>query len=441
MSIFHAGISKQLKALLSPRIARVASVSSLTYIGSFGAAKLLAYVIPLILAVLMPSADYVAVEYALTIGSIGGMLLGLGLPSAIPQFALYMRPPVPLTDLAGLQAATLGGGMAVLGFIGAILGVSLHWTLIPLMICTYIFQYAGYQYALTKTQPSVAVWISNLTLMIVFFSIGAGWVVATVAGTSLMFAATIFLGALTLIAAGVVGASAWRSLAPQPLKRLRQALSFGVPVAFNGMVATWSVSAIRVYAEWELPKGQAAALLFDFRLASILITAHVLISTAVFKQLYVIEAKRLDRLLSVYAIAAMFVVLFFNFAMDFGPVQRLLEAVGERSTGFACFVTLFVFLWSITAFVDVLINRSGKAMRAALCNGAGAAGFAFLVKSGLIDFSGNSLALLCCAQLAVVILIQTLCLPQSERPWRTASIAIGTTMAGFVILSVGAQGA
>ncbi len=418
-------------------LTRITAPASLAYVGSFGAAKLLAYVVPIVLAILLPAADYVAIEYALALGSIGGMLLGLGLPSAIPQFTLYRDPPVPLIDLAGLQAATLGGLMVMAGALAPVFGFSLHAALIPLMIGAYLFQYAGYQYALTATRPSIAVWISNLTLLVAMAAGVAGWAAFRTLGAPPMVGVALVVGALTLACATALGVFGWRNLAPEPQRRLREALAFGIPVAINGMVATWSVSTIRIYAGWSLPAGEAASLLFDFRLASILITVHLLVSTAIFRRLYVIEAGRLDKWVCGYFAVALAAALAFNFLMVAPLFQTLLGAAGERSGGFSGFATLFVIFWSVTAFIDVLVNRSGRAMRSALANGAVAAGFALFVKSGLLTFNADSLGLLCCTQLAAVIAVQAACLSRHELPWRTLAAVIAATTGGFVVLASG----
>jgi len=334
------------------------------FLANFGFAKAAAYLGPLVLARLLTSDLYGAIEFSWSSGMLAATVLGLGVSSALPQLML-LRRPMPAADIMALFVAVPGGLALCLSLVLTIAGGSPAAVLVLNCIVLAIAQNHATAYARTTSHRNLAVWIENLaTHAVVLVAVVAALLHAAampaVAGGT---AAAAFL--MTAGAAFVVH----RSRAADFAARARTAIRLGLPLLIYGLCSTWVAVSGRFYVGATLGASELASYSVSFRLASALLIVHAILGTALFARLYRLPARQYDKYLCIYQalIAAVSVLMIVSYPSVL-PWLRLqaIDARGQAdSIAIFPIVLLHVFGWNAWATLEMRIARARRGGQAA----------------------------------------------------------------------------
>ncbi len=348
------------------------------FLANFGISKSLSFVGPLVLAALLAPDVYGSIELAVSIAIIGAMVLGLGIPLAVPQLSL-LRRQVAVIDLLALITAASG---AVLLFAAAVLyaGSSATGSLICLASIVAVGQGVLTVYFRTFSWRNCAVWASSLAL-ITALAVGV---------LSHLFASpdipTINVGysvaglAITLIALVV----ARRSRAPNISGRLRLAVRTGLPMMAYALATVWLAVSGRVLIGSLLSTHAVALYAFDFRIASLVLIVHGVLATGLFSRMYTMRTRPYDRFASAYllcvAALCLALVIAYPFVLPHLPTRAIEPA--QRGLAIAIFpvVALQIFALNVAASLELRLNRARLAHKGSIAVGT----VAVLAFSGML---------------------------------------------------------
>jgi O-antigen/teichoic acid export membrane protein len=379
---------------LAPTIALGSRLrAGVRFIASFGVAKSLAVLGPLLLARFLTPTDYGALELALSIGLLIAVVGSLGIPQAVPQLYLALARH-RIEDLLAFQilAVSALSGLALLvpwgirpaGTFG--LGVSLAGL--------FALQLALSAYCRVRQARLWSGWADNLALVLLPVlmlgcHLASGRLVLRDVGTAcstvpLVVSGTALLVFLRCRRAGFGAA-------------YRDALERGAPMMLNAVLMFCTASGLRLVIGRYLPLEDVAAYAFGARLCLVLVLIHQIGVTGLFARIYTLSATHADRSFA------------FGLAGLVGLGLALLAgvaALGDRLSWGAVDITAVrgllpilcaqTVLWIVTAWLELPIGREGLAGASALLFGALLAGFVAAVIAldalGSLDLTSISLA-------------------------------------------------
>ena len=340
---------------------RLGTISA--YLGHFLLSKGIAAVGPLLLAALLPATVYGGIELALSLGAWLSFLLGLAVSTALPQMTLR-RNPIYATDvlaLVGVAHGVLFTGTAVIA-----LGLGTA-PIIPL-IAAMSFVVTAQSYLSihfqTTSKRDAAAWTSSLSILTATLFGLLVWGIGAASLDSLALSLTLTAGVMT-IAAGQIFATVRH---PGLVDRLAQALRIARQFLIFGLVTTWIASSGRLILGWLFALETVAIYSFDFRLASLVLIMHQLLSIGAFASLYSMRTRQFDRLASIYLGAVALLLLAATLLFPWLLPHLALQAISpmRRGEAVAMFpaVALQVFGWLAAGAIEMRVNRARRVGRA-----------------------------------------------------------------------------
>lgn len=369
----------------------------LFFLANFAVGKGLAFFGPIALGVLLAPAVYGTLEFALAGALLIAMMATLGVPSAAPQLVL-MRQGRAVVDLLGGTAAVVGlAGLLAAGAL-SVFGFELRWSLCPAFVTLCAAQQCGVAYARAHGRRNFNVWIDHApTIAAVVVAAG----LAAIGKGGDLRALLVAVSALGAVAMTIAGAISRRDLAPEFIRRMREAAIIGLPMVGASLVGAWMVSSGRIYMGLFLSQEDVYAYAFTFRVASLLVLLHAVAVTAFAAQLYKMPTRRFDpigaSLVGALAIGALVLILVAPERLAIGWFSPAKAALLTARPALAL-VAAQVFFWVASAMVEMRVSRARGAAASmqlniivSLCVGA-----ALLLwrHYGQIGFGGLTAALL-----------------------------------------------
>ena len=262
----------------------------LIYLGSFFSARGLLFASPLLLASCLPAADYAHLEWALATATLASAVLTFGTGGLIPIVTVGTAS-AGLTR-RGIQVHHLAVVVAGL----AMLPVAAFW---PGMAAVLLLMGALSLISLTSTElKSRGLANRSLFLDALLLSAMAGvaWLgtrLPSVLTPSLWWVPAAVLSWLTIRLIRDIRCSGADKLKTE----WRHALKAGLPLMVTGALATLVTTSGRAGAGMLLTPEEAAAYAVLSRGAALPIVAHQVLTVAVYRQLYTVNAAMLNRLL------------------------------------------------------------------------------------------------------------------------------------------------
>lgn len=337
------------------------ALSLLLYLGSFFSARGLLFASPLLLASCLPAADYAQLEWALATATLASAVLTFGTAGLMP-IVIVGTASVGLTR-RGIQAHHL----AVVGFGMVLLPLGAWrpgWAMLLLLMAAWSLV------SLTSTElKSLGLANRSLFFDALLLSAMAGlawlatqwprgrvpelwWVPALI-----LFGSSIRLIKDIQFKDGAALLTEWRF-----------ALKAGFPLMVTGALATLVATSGRAGAGALLTPDEAAAYAVLSRGAALPIVAHQILTVAVFRKLFTVEATALNRLLltivgGVTLAAGALVLLVSGFSWALGPA---FEAASQAQSRPLQLLLAQSTLWSAIALNDLLNvrhERSAQVLR------------------------------------------------------------------------------
>jgi O-antigen/teichoic acid export membrane protein len=342
------------------------------FVASFGTAKSLAVLGPLLLARFLTPADYGALELALSIGLLIAVVSSLGIPLAVPQLYLALARH-RIEDLLAFQifAVALLSGLALL----------LPWSLLPAgalglgvsLAALFALQLALSAYCRVRQARLWSGWVDNLALVLL---------PALVLGCYLASGRLVLrdVASACAVVPALVGGAALlvflRVRRPGFGAAYRDALWRGGPMMLNATLMFCTASGLRLAIGRYLPLEDVAIYAFGARLCLGLVLVHQIGVTGLFARIYTLSAASADRGFAVglAALVGLGLVLLAGFAVlgdrvswgavDMMAVRGLLPILCAQTV-----------LWIVTAWLELPIGREGLAGASVLLFGALLGGF------------------------------------------------------------------
>jgi hypothetical protein len=328
------------------------------YLASFVSARGMLFAAPLLLASSLPTADYAQLEWALATATLAAAVLTVGTGGLVPLVVVG-------TATAGLtRRGILVHHLAAAAFCCALLPLCLWrpgWAMVLALTVALVFvSLASTELksrglvnrsllldALMLTAMAGLAWLASLWPE---RSVPGIWVVPTV------IAACIGLQVVSSVRFdhGASVRAEWR-----------QALVQGFPLMVAGALATLVTTSGRAGAGMLLTTEDAAAYAVLSRGAALPIVAHQILTVAVYRKLYIVEASTLNRLLlaivgGVFLAAAALWLLLHWLDWTLGPAF----ADARRTHGVVLVLLLAqASLWSAIALNDLLNVRHACAAK------------------------------------------------------------------------------
>ncbi len=395
--------------------------TALSFLASYGIARGLAFLGPLLLARLLTAETYGGLELALSLAALIGSAVGLGVPQATPRLKLILGQ-ARIADVLAFAFLLSALPLLIASWMTAWAGLSWVLTLTLGLAVLYGGQYGLSFWARVEGRKFLSTWVDNGTLLLL--GVGAGLLtLAAVTPTARDLIGSAWALAVPL---GVLGVGVLAALRPKGLFTLwRGALKEGLPLLATGLVLAAFAAAPRLLAGRFLPLADVGALAFAGRLCLLLLVVHQLLMTWHFRNLYTWPAARCDKvfagLLSGLAVLGTAIMLAWPtvaplLAPDYPHLPRLVVGLVATQT----------ILWIGLALFEAMLGRQGLGARAApilalvggLSWGAIEAGLLVLPASPLLIALGS------CGLLGLGVGTQWLLLRQSGLVLPRAGLAL-----------------
>ncbi|WP_395648235.1 hypothetical protein [Terricaulis sp.] len=269
------------------------------FLGNFFVSKVIAYFGPLVLAAVLSAQHYGELELALSIAMMLALFAVFGVANALPQLVL-LRNPVPVKDILAILT---GGASAVFLVAGAIILIftgNLVWALACCITTLTTIQYSASAYAKTHSLRNIATWVDNFTLVTATI-LGVG-LAAMGYGHSPTLAPMLIVFAVLAVACTAacfyIAKTTWQ---PHMIDRLKRAMRLGAPLIIMTIFSSWVAAAAgRTLIGFTLPIEDMALYAFLFRIASLALVIHYMISTAFYAPFYSMSARRFEQIIPFY---------------------------------------------------------------------------------------------------------------------------------------------
>jgi O-antigen/teichoic acid export membrane protein len=264
---------------------------------SYSLGKGIAFAAALALPRLVDVQTYGVLELAMTIGTFGTSLLGLGVPGAAARAHLVDNDPQAAKMLAAFCLWLAFAGLLLTALMIADGQGPDH------VVCTAILGLYGFQFSMsTYTRMTglihVSGWFDNLAILVVAVIAAALLLIGH--PTSSAFA-WIFAG----IALAAAAASAFRlvGVPPGELAALaRRGIKVGAPMMLYSFANMAIFGTARIVIAKYLSLSDVASFSLCSRVALILIFLNQLLATGFFKQLYQMDYARLSRIMAAWMV-------------------------------------------------------------------------------------------------------------------------------------------
>ncbi len=395
--------------------------TALSFLASYGIARGLAFLGPLLLARLLTAETYGGLELALSLAALIGSAVGLGVPQAAPRLKLILGQ-ARIADVLAFAFLLSALPLLIASWLTAWAGLSWVLTLTLGLAVLYGGQYGLSFWARVEGRKFLSTWVDNGTLLL----LGVGAALLTLAAVTPTARDLIGSAWALAVLLGLLGLGVLAALRPKGLLTLwRGALKEGLPLLATGLVLAAFAAAPRLLAGRFLPLADVGALAFAGRLCLLLLVVHQLLMTWHFRNLYTWPAERCDKvfagLLSGLALLGTAIMLAWPMvapllAPDYPPLPRLVVGLVATQT----------ILWIGLALFEAMLGRQGLGARAApILALVGVLGWGAL-EAGLLALPASPLliALGSCGLLAAGVGAQWLLLRQSGLVLPRAGLAL-----------------
>jgi hypothetical protein len=335
------------------------SLSLLIFLGNFTIAKVVVFLLPLIVAAMATEQLYGSFELALAIG-LQAVAIILGAPlSGTTQLYLIRK----VGGFAGPLLLLLSASCAAL-FLGTVIAWQLGELIVALTFAVgglIVIQNVGSTWVRKRGQRNAAAWVDQAATLI-----GGAVIVALVMidpGPSMALSCLGF--ALVTVLAAVLSVGLLLRMKPTGLvEQLRWATRVGLPMAIAGAFAIWlgvgGRIAIGITSAQDL-----AAYSVAFRIAGLMLGVHQLVNTAFFPRLYTARVRPGDRSLALFMLAVLGVGLALDAIGPLLPYYVSFSALDSRGKDmYASLVSVNVvqtYFWIGFAMLQMRVNRFGAA--------------------------------------------------------------------------------
>ncbi|MFY8106040.1 MAG: hypothetical protein ACOVKO_03925 [Elstera sp.] len=334
--------------------------TALSFLASYGIARGLAFLGPLLLPRLLTAETYGGLELALSLAALIGSAVGLGVPQAAPRLKLILGH-ARIIDVLAFAFLLSALPLLIASLLTAWAGLSWVLTLTLGLAVLYGGQYGLSFWARVEGRKFLSTWVDNGTLVL----LGAATALLTLAAATPTARELIGSTWALAILFGLLGILVLTVLRPTGLVSLwRGALKEGLPLLATGLVLAAFAAAPRLLAGRFLPLADVGALAFAARLCLLLLVVHQLLMTWHFRNLYTWPAARCDRvfagLLGGLALLGTAIMLAWPMvapmlAPDYPPLPRLVVGLVAAQT----------ILWIGLALFESMLGRQGLGSRAA----------------------------------------------------------------------------
>lgn len=330
------------------------------FLGSYGSARGLAFLGPLLLPRLLSAETYGGLELALSLAALLGSAVGLGVPQAAPRLKLILGQ-ARIADLLALAFLLSALPLTLASVLTDRLGLSWVISLTLALAAVYGGQYGLSFWARVEGRKFLSTWVDNCTLVLIGTSAAA--LLAAGATVPPETIAIGFWGVATLLLVGG-GLVLIRHREPGLWLSWRNALREGLPLLATGLVLAGFAAAPRLLAGRFLPLADVGGLALAARLCLLLLVVHQLLATWSFRGLYTWPPARCDKIFSVLlvglgllgsGIALVWPLAAPLIAPEFPPLPRLTVALIAAQT----------LLWVALALFESLLGRQGLGTQAA----------------------------------------------------------------------------
>ena len=340
---------------------------AVVFLANFGLSRTLSFLGPLVLAALLAPEIYGTIELAISVALFAAMVLGLGIPLAVPQLSL-LRRQVPVADLLAL--VTIGNGLVLLVAAGVLYaGYSPAGSLICLASIVAVAQGVLTVYFRTFSWRNSAIWASSLAL-IGALAIGVIGYLTGHAELGMLNAGYAALGLATILLACVI---VWRARAPDLGDRLRLALRTGLPMLAFALASVWLAVSGRVLIGSLLSAHAVALYAFDFRIASLVLILHGILATGLFSRMYTMRTRPYDRFASTYlscvAVICLLLIAAYPIALPHLPTRAIPPDQRDLAISIFPVVVLQIFATNVTASLELRLNRARLSQRGSIAAG------------------------------------------------------------------------
>jgi hypothetical protein len=315
---------------------------------------------PLLLANLLPSADYGTLEWAYATGTVLASLATLGTTSVVPLMETQNAPPG--ASLAGIRLhhVVIALAAAIVAGLVAVAGLTSRTWPVAVMTASIVLQ------SLRSTEYKSA-GMSNASLMTDAALFGA---MAAFSGTYLWLGwwtpatgAWVAVGALAVaFGTGTSRRIGWHDV-PAALRAWAPTIRAGLPLMLTGFVAIAVASSGRLGIGWLADPVTTATYAVLSRGAALPIVAHQLVLVARFRTVFHAEAGELRAtLVTVLGFVAAGAGAFWALCPSLGWVLGAAFSTAARNHRIdLLWLSAQTILWSAIALNDLLNTRYGKA--------------------------------------------------------------------------------
>lgn len=393
------------------------------FLGSYGVARGLAFLGPLLLPRLLAADVYGGVELALSVAALLGSAVGFGVPQAVPRLKLVLGQ-ARVIDLLALAFLLGAGPLLAASFVSADAGILWIIALALALATLYGAQYAVGFWARVEGHRLLSTWVDNGVLVL----IGAAAVALLLLPLPPPDATALLTGLWTIGLAALLGGGLLLAhyRGPDLWPQWRRAVREGVPLLATALILAAFAAAPRLLAGRFLPLADVGALALAARFCLLLLVLHQLLMTWHFRNLYTWPAARCDRLFAGLllllgglgsALTLAWPTVAPLIAPDYPPLSRLKLALVAGQT----------VLWIALALFESLLGRQGLGRQAApalalvgLAGWGGIEALLLAVSATPLRIAGLAGALLAAGVATQWLLLRRAGLPL---PWAGAALA------------------
>lgn len=328
------------------------------FLGSYGAAKSVAFAGPLWVAAHAPAEVYGSIEFALNVGVWGAMILGLGLSGSIPLRLLVHKDVDAVKAIALFLAGIAGLGIAGAGIAGGIFG-SLLIASCCLLTVLSAAQQIGSIYLRVRQWRIATAWVENLAVhSVVLAAVIAYYAVGGFGGTVVIVLAVLCVTVLAIAAPVLL------HYHEGAFSSYKKSIKLGFPMLLNGLVMLAVCNSGRLYIGSFLAVTDVAYYAFAFRISGAILVAYQVVNLRFYNQLYTASAERIGLL--IFGMTGLFSLIGLVLATSYvwlaayiTPASLMGDKVGQILPLVASQTTL----WILTAMLELRINYAERSSR------------------------------------------------------------------------------
>jgi len=339
----------------------LSNCSKKTLFISFGLAKGFAFIAPIMLASFVSDKVYGTLEFYLSLSVLGGMIIGLGVPGAIPiQIVRNKEPRINALALWLLIIVAI-----LIFFVGVIftvfdIPISSYILILALIFLTFTQQICS-PLIKSQTYSAASPWMDNLALNVLVLSMFLGMIFIDVAYIS-DFEIPILCFLSVTIFFIVVAIKRWCFFISflEFFRVYKKTISIGFPILLNGIVMLLVFNSTRIYLGMGYEASDVANYSFVFRVLGAGVVVYQLFFILFFKEVYSSGNNMISRYCNALIPVVVFVIHCLFLAFYFGrywiPKAIDVEMIFELFP----IVAIQITIWILSGIMEARINSLGR---------------------------------------------------------------------------------